>query len=74
MVGGTLYGWGEKREVSYSVGGYMDIYWGTNTTLRVMGVLPGWLHHHRPWIDIYIYIYIHVISPPWGTAAGADAW
>jgi hypothetical protein len=58
MVGGTLYGWGEKREVSYSVGGYMDIYWGTNTTLRVMGVLHGWLHHHRPWID-YIYIYIH---------------
>jgi hypothetical protein len=25
-------------------------------------------------LDRYIYIYIHVISPPWGTTAGADAW
>src|SRR3954467_9027012 len=39
-------------------GGDMDIYWGTNTTLRVMGVLHGWLHHHRPWIDIYIYTFM----------------
>ena len=49
-LGETFYGWGEKREVSYSRG-CMDIYWGTNTTLRVMGVLPD-LQHWR-------YIYIH---------------
>jgi hypothetical protein len=25
-------------------------------------------------LDRYIYICIDVISPPWGTTAGADAW
>jgi hypothetical protein len=56
------------------VWGGIWIYIGGQTLLRVMGGLHGWLHHHRPWIDRYIYIYIHAISPPWGTAAGADAW
>jgi hypothetical protein len=63
--GKVLDGWGEHfmaggRNGGFRVvwGGDMDIYWGTNTTLRVMGVLHGWLHHHRPWIDIYIYTFM----------------
>src|SRR3954466_9407129 len=59
-LGGGCVGWGGGGGGGgFGVvwGGDMDIYWGTNTTLRVMGVLHGWLHHHRPWIDIYIYIH-----------------